>query len=132
MLVGGVLGFATAALAWIVFGVLALILWGYLLGVIAYRKINHWYELSTQRFVHKHGIIRRVTDRIEVINVEDVRYYQGLIERVFGVGTIQIISTDTTDPELKLRGIKDVEVVANTLDDVRRRERRRRGVQLLN
>ena len=110
--------------------VLLLLIWGGLASRLAYYKLSVHYELTTQRFIHKKGILTRVTDRIEVIDIDDVTYQQGFVERFLGVGTIKIVSSDRTDPELLLRGIDDVSRVADLIDDVRRKERRRRGLHI--
>jgi len=98
--------------------------------MVLYRKMNVRYHLTTQRFIHQSGILTRVSDRIEVIDIDDVTYYQGVIERLVGVGSIKVNSSDRTHPELWLRGIENVQEVADLLDDLRRKERRRRGLHI--
>jgi membrane protein YdbS with pleckstrin-like domain len=98
--------------------------------MVLYRKMNVHYHLTTQRFIHRSGILTRVSDRIEVIDIDDVTYYQGVIERLVGVGSIKVNSSDRTHPELWLRGIENVQEVADLLDDLRRKERRRRGLHI--
>ncbi|HUG69216.1 MAG TPA: PH domain-containing protein [Pirellulaceae bacterium] len=98
--------------------------------VLAYKKLSVHYELTTQRFIHKSGILKRVSDRIEVIDIDDVTYEQGLVQRMLGVGTIRIASSDRTHPELVLSGIDGVQQVADTIDDVRRKERHKRGLHI--
>ena len=88
------------------------------------------YQLTTQRFIHKSGILKRVTDRIEVIDIDDVTYEQGIVQRMLGVGKIRITSSDRSHPELVLSGINDVATIADLIDDTRRAERRRRGVHI--
>ena len=65
-----------------------------------------------------------------LIDIDDVTFSQGLVQRMVGVGTIRIVSSDRSHPELFLYGIADVQEVAETLDDVRRKERRRRGLHI--
>ena len=55
---------------------------------------------------------------------------RNLIERFFKLGTIRIVSSDRTDPQLDLKGIDDVQQVSSVLDDARRKERRRRGLHI--
>jgi hypothetical protein len=64
--------------------------------------------------------------------VDDITYRQGVVERILGVGTIQIKSSDATHPELSLQGIDEVQKVADTIDEARRKERRRRGIHVEN
>lgn len=94
------------------------------------RRLGIHYELTTQRILHQHGVLSRRTDRIEVIDIEDVSFLQGPIERFWGIGTIDISSTDRSHPHLVMPGIADVKTVAGLIDDVRRRERQRRSLHI--
>lgn len=96
----------------------------------AAKRLGVHYELTSQRFIHKTGILTRRSDRIEVIDISDVSYEQGPIQRMFNVGSILIISTDKSDPRLELVGINNVSEVAGLIDDVRRGERRRRSIHI--
>ena len=120
--------FFPPALLFLVLGIVAI--WLVLALILAYRKLSVHYTLTSQRFIHKFGILKRVTDRIEVIDIDDVTYEQGIVQRVLGVGTIRISSSDRTHPELVLPGIDGVDRVADTIDDIRRSERRRRGLHI--
>lgn len=115
---------------WMIGGGAAVLLWLFFAGQLVVRKLSVHYELTTQRFIHKAGILSRRTDRIELIDVDDVTFVQGIIQRIVNVGSIKIVSSDRTHPELTLRGIDDVENVSNMIDDARRRERRRRGLHI--
>jgi membrane protein YdbS with pleckstrin-like domain len=95
-----------------------------------YQTFNVRYELTTQRFVHERGVLRRVTDRIEVIDFDDITVEQGPIERLLGIGKVRITSSDRTHPEILLPGIAAVRQVAGQMDDARRAERRRRGLHI--
>jgi uncharacterized membrane protein YdbT with pleckstrin-like domain len=88
------------------------------------------YKLTNQRFVHERGIVRRVTDRIETIDIDDVVFEQSLFDRMFGTGKIKISSSDLTTPTYVLEGIDDVKRVAALFDNARRQERLRRGVSI--
>jgi len=94
------------------------------------RRLDKHYELTSQRFIHREGVLKRVTNRIEVIDIDDVTFEQGLIQRMMGVGSVTIISSDRSHPKLSLFGIDDVKRVAGLIDDVRRRERRKRGLHI--
>ncbi|MFT7642719.1 MAG: putative membrane protein YdbT with pleckstrin-like domain [Pirellulaceae bacterium] len=108
----------------------AAVIFGFLLSLLVYRRLSVSYNLTTQRFVHKSGILKQITDRIEVIDMDDVTFEQGIIQRMLNVGTIRISSSDRSHPELTLIGIDDVKNVADMIDDVRRKERRRRGLHI--
>jgi membrane protein YdbS with pleckstrin-like domain len=135
---GGLITIALAVLAfwagrsWVYWLVLiaVVLLWLYQFFLMKYRQWNVRYRLTNQRFIHETGILRRVTDRIEVIDMDDITFEQRLLERFVGVGTIHISSSDRTHPELELRGIENVKEVSEELDDTRRAERRRRGLHI--
>jgi membrane protein YdbS with pleckstrin-like domain len=127
----GTLGVALPVVLPIVLGVLA-VLWVIGIGVMLYRKWSLRYKLTTQRLIHRSGLLAVTTDRIELIDVDDIVFHQGLVERMVGVGTIRIRSSDVSHPELALRGIDGVHQVADAMDDARRKERRRRGIHIEN
>jgi membrane protein YdbS with pleckstrin-like domain len=106
------------------------LVWGWHAALLVYRRLSYEYELSTQRFIHRAGILSRVTNRIEVIDISDVQVAQTFIERFLSLGTIRIYSTDTTDPALVMTGIDDVNRIATLIDDTRRTERRKRSVHI--
>lgn len=115
------------------FGIALLIiavLWVLVVANYARMRLGFHYELTSQRFIHKTGLLTRRTDRIEVIDIDDVSYEQGPIQRMLGVGSINITSSDRSDPELHLLGINKVSEVAGLIDDVRRAERRRRSLHI--
>ncbi len=104
--------------------------WVIAIGTYIYRRLSVHYELTTQRFIHQIGLLVRRTDRIEVIDIDDVSYTQGIIQRMLGVGTIRLTGSDRTHPEMVLSGIDKVPEVAGLFDDVRRAERRRRSLHI--
>lgn len=129
LLVVGIL-WARTATWWFVLVGLMLLPWLYSFAVLCHRRLSVHYLLTTRRFIHESGILRRVNNRIEVLDMDDITFEQGLFERLTGVGTIRIMSHDRSDPDLVLRGIQNVPVVAKLLDDARLAERRRRGLHV--
>ena len=129
MVVGGVMAGAPQVYWLAILAVLAVV-WVGLLGLVGFHKLNVHYELTDQRLIHRSGILRRHTDRIELIDIDDVSHEQGIIERMVGVGTIVISSSDRTHPLIDLPGIDRVDEVAALVDDARRRERIRRGIHV--
>jgi membrane protein YdbS with pleckstrin-like domain len=112
----GAVMLGTVAVVWLAVGL-----------VFAKRKLGVSYKLTNQMFYHREGLLTRTTDRIELIEIHDVAWTQGLIERAVGVGKITIRSADKTDPELPMPGIENAEEVAKLIDKARRAEQVRRG-----
>ena len=129
LLIAGIL-WVRQATHWLILLGAMLLPWLYYSSILCYRRMSVRYLLSTQRFIHESGILRHVNDRIEVIDMDDITFEQGLLERLVGVGAIRIISSDRTNPEMVLQGIENVKKVAGLFDDARRTERRRRGLHV--
>jgi len=121
--------FQNAILWWAILAT-AVVAWGYPLFLLLYRRLSVRYRLTSQRFFHEQGILRHVTDRIEVIDMDDITFEQSILQRMVNVGRIRITSSDRSHPELILNGIEDVRNVATTMDDARRAERLRRGLHI--
>lgn len=124
LLVAGIL---IPALLLIMIGVIVLLAL-FAVGTWGVRKLSFKYELTTQRLKHRAGILTLTNDRIELIDVDDVLYKQGLVQAMLGVGDITIKSSDQSSPELVLRGIDNVRQVSDMIDNARRQERRKRGL----
>ena len=64
------------------------------------------YALSEDRLFLKRGFLNVNQDEIVLYRVRDLRVSQTLWQRVFGVGTVTVISTDKSIPELALKNIR--------------------------
>lgn len=118
------------ATGWTVSLVGLLAIWLGLAAYLFYRRLSEHYYLTNRRFVHEKGLLWRETDRIEAIDIDDVSFQQGPVGRFLGVGTIRINSSDQTHPTMELLGIENVRDVAGMIDEVRRQERRKRGLHI--
>lgn len=107
-LFGGIV-LAGAAAAAIMFSVWFSILAACALIYIAIRSIaNRFriYELTSERIRLKTGILTRRTEEIELYRVQDITLVEPLLERLLGIGTIQIITGDESTPHLSLQSIR--------------------------
>lgn len=119
---------ASTAMHWLIVLAVILLPWLYCASILTYRWMSYRYLLTNQRFMHEHGILRRIHDRIELLDIDDISCEQGIVDRLFGVGTIRIVSSDRNSPGLMLNGIDRALDVATTFDNARLAERRRRGL----
>lgn len=115
---------------WVVAGGLIAAVWLASFLYLLYERLSVEYQLTSQRLFHRRGILTRVTNRVEVIDIDDVQFTQNIIDRMLGVGTIRVLSSDISDPKLVMIGIDDVKRIADLIDGVRREERRRRGLHI--
>jgi len=116
--------------AWLITALVIAIVWIVLLLRLIYLQLSIKYSMTNQRLIHEHGLLWRQTDRIEAIDIDDVTVNQGPIERMLGIGTVRIVSSDQSTPQFSLVGIEDVRQVATLIDEARRKERRKRGVHI--
>ena len=65
------------------------------------------YKVTSYRIDYERGIIKKRIDTLELWHVEDVRFEQGLIDRMMNVGSIIVMSHDETTPRLELHGVPD-------------------------
>jgi len=86
-------------------------------------KLSIRYRLTTHRLFREMGILSRHINEVELVRVDDVAVRQNLIQRIFNVGVITVISpTDQTEPTLELVGIENpIEVKEQIRAHVRRR-----------
>lgn len=115
---------------WTLAFVIALVAWLVPLARLTYRKMSIHYRLTTQRLFHEEGILRRTTDRVELIDCDDVTVDRTIFDRLMNVGTVRVESSDRTHPNLFLNGIDNALEVAERIDAARRRERLRRGIHI--
>ena len=73
------------------------------------------YRLTTQRLFIRRGIIRRVTDQMELVRIDDVRLKQGLIDRLVNTGDVEVMGTDQTDQALMLESIVGPQEIVEAL-----------------
>jgi len=91
------------------------------------RIISRRYRLTSQRLFIERGILSQTIDQTELIRVDDVRLEKTLIDRVFGLGTVSLLSTDVSDRLVVIEGIDNAEKVAEA---VRTNMRTQRGKAL--
>src|SRR4051812_21272675 len=110
----------------------------------AYKNMSVRYQLTTHRFVIQTGVLSRTDNRILLVDVDDISVHQGMVERMFNLGTIHLRTTDETTKEespdkkdpgkgiVVMDGIENPRQVADMIDESRRAERTRRGVYMMN
>lgn len=86
------------------------------------------YRITTQRLFIRRGILSQSVDQTELLRVDDVKMTQSLLERVLGIGTVEISSSDRSDGFLSLRGIAEPATVA---EHIRRHTRMVQGKRTL-
>ena len=135
-ILGGVLFVVLSAAAWfvcetweswlVVTAVVAIpVAWVWLLGL--YRRFTLGYMLTSQKLVVNAGLVNATINRVALLVVDDVLCKQSGLDRLFGIGSIVVISRDKTDPTLTLLGVEDVRNVTGLLELAVAAERQSHG-----
>lgn len=86
----------------------------------AFRVWGTSYRLTTQRLFVKRGILSQTLDQTELLRVDDVKIRQSLLQRLMGIGTVEIMSSDRSDKLITVDDLDQPELVA---EHVRRNTR---------
>ncbi|MDP9193790.1 MAG: PH domain-containing protein [Acidobacteriota bacterium] len=65
------------------------------------------YRVTSQRVLVEQGVFSKKVDEIDLRYVDDSTFTQSLIERILGIGSVTLMSSDTSSPRYVLRSIKD-------------------------
>ncbi|MFA7241905.1 MAG: PH domain-containing protein [Sulfuricellaceae bacterium] len=88
---------------------------------------NQRYELTSQRLKVHSGVLSKKTDELELYRVKDTQFDQPFILRLFGLGNIVIVSSDSTTQVSSIRAIKDAPELRDQIRNLveSRREQKR-------
>lgn len=94
------------------------------------------YSLSEDRLFISEGFLNIKDDEILLYRVRDIDTRRSLWQRLFGVGTIIVVSSDKTMPNLVLKNIKDPvfvkELIHKQVEEMKIRRRVRFGEIMTN
>jgi membrane protein YdbS with pleckstrin-like domain len=82
---------------------------GLRLGRLAWRLAvlkSHHYRITNQRLVIESGVLAKQIEEIDMRTVADLEFRQGLVERLLGVGTVTVVSSDRTTDRVRLVGLE--------------------------
>lgn len=86
------------------------------------------YRLTDQRLICRRGLIARRIEEVELFRVKDVTVSQGLLERILGIGSVVVLSTDDSTPRVLLHKIPSPMMIKEELRGRFRAARRRERV----
>jgi len=103
-----------------------------LLGVVAFviaevSRITTAYTITDLRVFRREGIIRRRIDEMPLSKVERIELNQGVLQRVFGYGTIELDSGEENRERLKLESLERPKFLREMLSKLVRRSTAGRG-----
>jgi len=86
------------------------------------------YRITSYRIDFERGILKKKIDTLELWHVDDIKFEQGLLDRMMNVGSITVLSNDRTNPKLELHGIPDPRKIFDALKERVIAVKRQRGV----
>ena len=89
--------------------------------MLAWLKIRFTkYELKYDRFFESSGILFQITAQVELIRVRDYQVTKTLIQRIFCLGNITLITRDETNKIITLKWVKNpddlIEIIRDTVE----------------
>ncbi len=64
------------------------------------------YIVTSDRVEFSRGLLSRKTDNIDLFRVTDVRLHRSFADRLMGLGTVTIVTTDKTEPTLEFKKVR--------------------------
>lgn len=107
--------FTENSTAWWIFLAIFAVGFAYLMVRIGLTILNERYRLTSQRLFLERGILSQTVDQLELVRVDDVRINKSLLNRIFGTGTVTIMTTDASNRNIQLVGVVRPEEVAEAV-----------------
>ena len=118
-----------------ILNIVSFILWSWtlLIPIIIYIKTRFTvYEVTNQRIKLKTGILNQEIDECELYRVRDYKVVKPFFQRIFGLGNIELVTSDRSNSNINLNGIKDPENLYNLIRDNVEKIRRKTGTRELD
>ncbi len=115
-----------------ILNILSFILWSWTLivPIIIYLKTRFTvYEVTDERIKLKTGILSQEIDECELYRIRDYKIVKPFFQRIFGLGNIELITSDRSNLKINLNGIKDPENLYNIIRDNVEKVRRKTGTR---
>ena len=86
------------------------------------------YRISNYRIDYERGLLSKRIDTLELWHVDDISFRQGILDRIFNVGSVTIVSNDKSTPRLELDGLPNPRPIFDSLKQRVIAVKRQRGV----
>ncbi len=85
-------------------------------------------RIGQELLVSEHGILRRKTDYMELYRIVDFREHQSLLQQLFGLKTVSILSMDRSTPRLDIVGVRRSSDIVPLLRERVEYNKQRKGI----
>ncbi|MGZ8792158.1 MAG: PH domain-containing protein [Thermoanaerobaculia bacterium] len=80
--------------------------------IVAWMKLRTTtYTVTNQRVIVEQGIFTKTVNEIDLRYVDDSQFFQGLTDRLLGIGNVTLLSSDANTPTYTLRSVRDPRAV---------------------
>jgi uncharacterized membrane protein YdbT with pleckstrin-like domain len=86
------------------------------------------YKISRKLIEREYGILVKRVDSLDLGRVKDVELSQSILQRMAGVGTIEVFSSDKNDPLMMIESLPNPRPVYEQLRDAMIEISQRRGI----
>lgn len=86
------------------------------------------YKLTKEKIMVTTGFLNKHEEEIRLYRIMDLALNRTLGQRIFGLGTIHVVSADKSTPEFDISRVKDSEKIKEMLSDMVEEERVRKRV----
>ena len=115
-----------------ILNIISFILWSWTLFIplIIYLKTRFTvYEVTNQRIKLKTGILNQEIDECELYRVRDYKIVKPFFQRIFGLGKIELVTSDRSNSSINLNRIKNPENLYDLIRDNVEKIRRKTGTR---
>lgn len=86
------------------------------------------YSLDNNRLYVKRGFFNSVMDELLLYRVLDVKLSRTFGQKIFGVGTIRLMTADQSNPNLEIKNIKKSDRIRKLISNIVERERNEKRI----
>ncbi len=90
------------------------------------------YTLTTQRLQLETGVFSKHLEEIELYRIKDSELHRPFIQRLVGLGTVRVLSSDATMPEMFVHSVPKADGVRELIREHVEKVRKARGVRELD
>jgi membrane protein YdbS with pleckstrin-like domain len=86
------------------------------------------YEVTADRIEWSRGVLDRKVDNLDMFRVIDLKLRRSLLDCALGIGTVELIATDKTDPQFTFEKMRDSRILYDVIKKASLEADRRSGV----
>ncbi|MHC4335176.1 MAG: PH domain-containing protein [Planctomycetota bacterium] len=86
------------------------------------------YEVTADRIEWSRGVLDRKVDNLDMFRVIDLKLRKSLLDCALGIGTVELIATDKTDPQFTFEKMRDSRTLYDVIKKASLEADRRSGV----